>query len=94
MRRYLHQRVAELEQTMDALLATLHFPLLPSHGELGGHLVVQYQGVAVNHYNNRVSRRNFPHTDTSSSSMGTHCSIACKIISLRGFHINCRNACA
>jgi hypothetical protein len=59
MRRYLHQRFTELEQIRDALLASLHFPLLYPRGELGWHLAVQYQGVAISHDNNRVSRRNF-----------------------------------
>jgi len=86
MRCYLHQQVAELEQIRDAPLSTLHFPLLSPHHELGWHLAVQYQGVAINHNNNRVSRRNF-----SAYRQVQWVLIAllhCKIISLRGFHTN------
>jgi hypothetical protein len=37
----LHQPVGKLEQTRDANLPSLHFPLLFPHGELGWHVAVQ-----------------------------------------------------
>lgn len=55
----MHQRFTELDQIRDALLASLHFPLRFLRSELGWHLAVQYQDVAISHDNNRVSRRNF-----------------------------------
>jgi hypothetical protein len=55
----LHQRVGELEQIRDSNLASLRFPLLFSHGELGWHLAVRYQGDATSHNNNRTICRNF-----------------------------------
>lgn len=81
----LHQRVGELEQIRDANLASLHFPLLFPHCELGWHLEVRYQSNATSHKNIKIScgitTTEFhvailPHTDSASSQIGTHCSIA------------------
>jgi hypothetical protein len=71
----LHQLVAELEQIRDVLLASLHFPSLFPLGELGWHLDVQYHGLAMNLNNNSLVVI-LPHSDSATSLMGTHCSIA------------------
>jgi len=71
----LHQVVGELEQIRDVNLPSLHFPLLFTHGDVGWHLAVRYQGGTTSHNNNRIPCRNLPHTDSGSSPVGTHCSI-------------------
>jgi hypothetical protein len=70
----LHQPAGKLGKIKDANLISLHFPLLFLHGELGWHLAVRYQGGTTSH-NNRIPCRNLPHTDFTSSPVGTHCSI-------------------
>jgi hypothetical protein len=70
----LHQPVGELEQIRASNLASLHFPLLFPHGELGWHLAVRYQGDATSRNNNRILCRNLPHNDSGSSSLDTLCS--------------------
>ena len=55
----LHQRVGELEQIKDPHIASLHFPLLSPHGELGWHVAVRYEDDSTSHNNKRVSRHNF-----------------------------------
>jgi len=72
----LHQQVGELEQIRDANLPSLHYPLLFPHGEVGWHLAVRYQGVTTSHNNDRISYHNLPHTNSGSSPVGTHWSIA------------------
>jgi hypothetical protein len=72
-------RVGTLEECADAFLAPTHFHLLISHGELGLHLAVIYQGVAISHNNNRVQVVILPHTDSTSSPVGYHCSNALQV---------------
>ena len=72
-------RVGKLEECADAFLAPTHFHLLISHGELGIHLAVMYQAVAISHNNNRVEVVILPHTDSTSSPVGYLCSNALQV---------------
>ena len=90
----LYQPAGELEQIKDANVPSLHFPLLFPHGELGWHVAVRYQGDDTSHNNNRISRRNLPHTDSDQVQWVLIAPSRCKIVSVRSFHTNYRNACA
>jgi len=46
----LHQPVGELEQTREAELPALNFPLLFLHGEVGWHLEVRYQDITTKEF--------------------------------------------
>jgi len=75
-----HQPVGELQQTREAELPALNFPLLFAHGEVGWHLELRYEGDASSHKNNRISCRNLLYADSGSRPVGNYCSIVLQVL--------------
>jgi hypothetical protein len=71
----LHNRVGVLEHIRNVNLASLHFPLLLPHDEIGWHLAVRYQGDATRHNKTEFYVVILTHTDSASGPLGTQCCI-------------------
>ena len=68
--------VGELRKLGVRKLASMNFPLLFSNGEQGWHLEFRYQSYATSLTTIEFHAVILLNTDSASSPMGTHCSIA------------------
>jgi len=83
IRDVMRHQLLRTEQMKDWHMASLHFPLLFQHGELGWHLADRYQSDATcrNNNNNRVSCSNFAAYGLCIKSNG-YSVLCCKIVSV------------